>query len=107
MEENKQPTQEKVEKSKVVEVKAKDVAKTKKKDKVKKPSKVAKALKETGNELKKVSDYIEGLEKKSADGEKYRLSLCAKIKPGFAVSFPEIKEDLKEIPYQQDPRCAC
>lgn len=55
MEENKQPTQEKVEKSKVVEVKAKDVAKTKKKDKVKKPSKVAKALKETGNELKKVS----------------------------------------------------
>ena len=45
------------------------------------------------NELKKVSDYIEGLEKKSADGEKYRLSLCAKIKSGFAVSFPEIKED--------------
>ena len=39
---------------KVVEVKAKDVAK-KKKDKVKKPNKVAKALKDTGNELKKVS----------------------------------------------------
>lgn len=44
-------------------------------------------------ELKKVSDYIEGLEKKSADGEKYRLSLCTKIKSGFALAIPEIKED--------------
>ena len=35
-------------------VKAKDVNK-KKKDKVKKPNKIAKSLKETGNELKKVS----------------------------------------------------
>lgn len=41
-------------KSKVVEVKAKDVAK-KKKDKVKKPNKVAQSLKNTGNELKKVT----------------------------------------------------
>ena len=42
--------------NKVVEVKAKDVAKDKKKkDKVKKPNKVAKALKDTGNELKKVN----------------------------------------------------
>ena len=42
--------------NKVVEVKAKDVAKDKKKKyKVKKPNKVAKALKDTGNELKKVS----------------------------------------------------
>lgn len=40
--------------NKVVEVKAKDVNK-KKKDKVKKPNKLAKSLKETGNELKKVS----------------------------------------------------
>ena len=48
-------TNEKVEaKNKVVEVKAKDVNK-KKKDKVKKPNKLAKSLKETGNELKKVS----------------------------------------------------
>lgn len=39
---------------KVVEVKAKDVAK-KKKDKPKKPNKVGKALKDTGNELKKVT----------------------------------------------------
>ena len=44
------------ENNKVVEVKAKDVAKDKKKkDKAKKPNKVAKALKDTGNELKKVS----------------------------------------------------
>lgn len=51
------PTEEKVEtkSNKVVEVKAKDVAKTKKKDKVKKPNKIAKSLKETGNELKKVT----------------------------------------------------
>ena len=42
--------------NKVVEVKAKDVAKDKKKkDKVKKPNKIAKSLKDTGNELKKVS----------------------------------------------------
>ena len=49
-------TQEKVEvkNNKVVEVKAKDVAK-KKKDKSKKPNKIAKALKETGGELKKVT----------------------------------------------------
>ena len=51
-------TEEKVVESKqvnkVVEVKAKDVKK-KKKDKVKKPNKLAKSLKETGNELKKVS----------------------------------------------------
>ena len=52
-------TEEKVVESKqvnkVVEVKAKDVNKKKKKDKVKKPNKLAKSLKETGNELKKVS----------------------------------------------------
>ena len=42
--------------NKVVEVKAKDVAKDKnKKNKVKKPNKIAKALKDTGSELKKVS----------------------------------------------------
>ncbi|MBQ9795711.1 MAG: preprotein translocase subunit SecE [Clostridia bacterium] len=45
-----------VKQNKVVEVKAKDVAKDKKKkEKAKKPSKVAKTLKDTGNELKKVS----------------------------------------------------
>ena len=57
-ENNQTPTQEKVEvkqTNKVVGVKAKDVAKDKKKNKVKKPNKVAKALKDTGNELKKVS----------------------------------------------------
>ena len=42
--------------NKVVEVKAKDVAKKQKKEKkVKQPNKVAKALKDTGNELKKVT----------------------------------------------------
>lgn len=45
------------------------------------------------NELKKVSDYIAKLENKCADGEKYRLSLCAKIKSGFSVTIPEIKEE--------------
>ena len=57
MSDNKQTTtQENVEvkSNKVVEVKAKDVAK-KKKDKAKKPNKVVKALKETGGELKKVT----------------------------------------------------
>ena len=50
-------TEEKVEQkqsNKVVEVKAKDVKK-KKKEKVKQPNKIVKSLKETGNELKKVS----------------------------------------------------
>ena len=51
-------TEEKVEQTKqankVVEVKAKDVKK-KKKDKVKQPNKLVKSLKETGNELKKVT----------------------------------------------------
>lgn len=56
--ENKTSTNEKEVKTtnKVVEVKAKDVAKDKKKkDKVKKPNKMVKALKDTGNELKKVT----------------------------------------------------
>ena len=56
---NQTPTEEKVEvktTNKVVEVKAKDVAKDKKKkEKAKKPSKIAKSLKDTGNELKKVN----------------------------------------------------
>ena len=55
--ENQTSTNEEVKATnKVVEVKAKDIAKNKKKkEKVKKPSKIAKALKDTGNELKKVS----------------------------------------------------
>lgn len=40
---------------KPVEVKAKDLAKSKKKDKVKKPNKIAQALKNTGKEIKKVT----------------------------------------------------
>ena len=55
MSNNKQTTEKvEVKSNKVVEVKAKDVAK-KKKDKNKKPNKVAKALKETSGELKKVT----------------------------------------------------
>lgn len=55
---NETPKNENVEvkTNKVVEVKAKDTNKNKsKKPKVKKPNKVAKALKDTGNELKKVT----------------------------------------------------
>lgn len=49
-------TEEKVNQNKVVEVKAKDVAKKKKKkETAKKPNKFVKSLKDTGNELKKVS----------------------------------------------------
>lgn len=56
-----EPKAEKVEETKkekngkAVEVKAKDVDKKKKKEKNKKPNKVAKALKDTGSELKKVT----------------------------------------------------
>lgn len=45
------------------------------------------------NELKKISDYIEKFEKKSADGEKYRAELCTKIKSSFSLTIPEIKEE--------------
>lgn len=41
--------------NKVVEVKAKEVSKDKKKNKTKTPNKIAKSLKDTGNELKKVT----------------------------------------------------
>lgn len=46
-----------------------------------------------GDGLKNLSDYIENLERKSADGEKYRANLCAKTKMSFALAFPEIGED--------------
>lgn len=44
-------------------------------------------------ELKKLSSYIDGLEKKSADGEKYRADLCAKTKMSFSLALPEISEE--------------
>lgn len=51
-----EPTQKKDGKERVVEVRAKDVAKSQKKDKKnKKPNKMTKALKDTGNELKRIS----------------------------------------------------
>lgn len=55
--------------------------------------KEGKALTLESNELKSLSDYIENLERKSADGEKYRANLCAKTKMSFALAFPEITED--------------
>lgn len=52
-----------------------------------------KSLTLEGDELKKLSDYIENLESKSADGEKYRAELCAKAKMSFSLAVPEISED--------------
>lgn len=45
------------------------------------------------NDIKKLSDYIEKLENKSADGEKYRAELCARTKMSFSLAIPEISED--------------
>ncbi len=55
--------------------------------------KEGKSLTLEGDGLNALSDYIEGLEKKSADGEKYRADLCAKTKASFALAFPEISEE--------------
>ena len=52
-----------------------------------------KSLTLSENELKKVSDYIENLKVKSADGEKYRISLCTKIKSYFSLTVPEINSE--------------
>lgn len=43
-------------------------------------------------ELKKLSEYINSLEEKSADGEKYRATLSARIKQGFALVIPSFEE---------------
>ena len=55
--------------------------------------KEGKTLTLEGDGLKTLSAYIENLERKSADGEKYRASLCAKTKMSFALAFPEISEE--------------
>lgn len=55
--------------------------------------KEGKSLTLEGDGLKALSNYIENLERKSADGEKYRASLCAKTKMSFALAFPEISEE--------------
>lgn len=55
--------------------------------------KESKPLTLEGDELKKLSDYIENLESKSADGEKYRAELCAKAKMSFSLAIPEISEE--------------
>lgn len=43
-------------------------------------------------ELKKLSEYIDSLEEKSADGEKYRTALSQKAKKGFALVIPSLDE---------------
>lgn len=43
-------------------------------------------------ELKKLSEYINSLEEKSADGEKYRATLSEKAKKGFALVIPALDE---------------
>ena len=45
------------------------------------------------SELKKLSDYIDSLEAKGADGEKYRASLCEKAKKGFALALPSLNSE--------------
>lgn len=45
------------------------------------------------SELKKLSDYIDALEAKGADGEKYRASLCEKAKKGFALTVPSLNQE--------------
>ena len=55
--------------------------------------KEGKSLSLEGDGLKALSNYIEGLERKSADGEKYRADLCAKTKMSFSLAIPEISEE--------------
>ncbi len=55
--------------------------------------KEGKSLTLEGDGLKSLSDYIENLERKSADGEKYRADICAKTKTSLALAFPEISEE--------------
>ena len=45
------------------------------------------------NDLKKLSTYIDSLEAKSKDGEKYRESLCKKAKKGFAIAMPSLNQE--------------
>ena len=71
----------------------KSFIKEKSMEKILKSIKEEKSLTLSENELKKVSDYIENLKEKSADGEKYRLSLCTKIKSYFSLAIPEISEN--------------
>lgn len=72
---------------------------TKAYDKEKSMENILKSIKEDGqvtlksNELKKLADYIDSLAEKSADGEKYRASLCEKAKKGFAIALPSLNEE--------------
>ena len=44
-------------------------------------------------ELHKLSDYMDSLNEKSLDGEKYRNSLIQSAKKNFALTIPTLKED--------------
>lgn len=44
-------------------------------------------------DLKKLSDYMDQLQKQSADGEKYRDSLIASAKKNFAITMPSLKSE--------------
>ena len=45
------------------------------------------------SELKKLSDYIDSLEEKGADGEKYRATLEDSAKKGFALALPSLNQE--------------
>ena len=45
------------------------------------------------SELKKLSDYIDSLEAKGADGEKYRAALEDSAKKGFALALPSLNQE--------------
>lgn len=69
---------------------------TKAYDKEKSMENILKSIKEDSqvtfksNELKKLADYIDFLQEKSADGEKYRAHLAEKVKKGFAIALPSL-----------------
>ncbi len=72
---------------------------TKAYDKEKSMENILKSIKEENqvtlksSELKKLSDYIDSLEAKSSDGEKYRASLCEKAKKGFSLALPSLNQE--------------
>lgn len=44
-------------------------------------------------DLAKLSDYMDSLKEKSADGEKYRESLVTSAKKNFALALPSLSSD--------------
>lgn len=72
---------------------------TKAYDKEKSMENILKSIKEDSQvtlkstELKKLSDYIDSLEAKGVDGEKYRAALSEKAKKGFAIAMPSLNQE--------------